>query len=146
MYKILHTCIAAIFISPFVNVQHITEWHDYMMQTLTILLASKLLFGKWFTLGNITSGFLLMGQQRQAEIRGASYFYHAPYMQQNITIYIHVGARANYFRPVRPLHALKCEQGRGVWVHAPPGKLGTLRSLLRPCLGQKSYILESSYL
>ena len=36
---------------------------------------------------------------------------------------------------------LKCEQARGVWGHAPPGrflKLGTLRSLLRPCLGQNA--------
>ena len=44
-------------------------------------------------------------------------------------------AGANYFGLVRP-------QARGVWGHAPPGKflkLGTLRSLLRPCLGQKSY-------
>ena len=50
-------------------------------------------------------------------------------------------AGANYFRLVRPLLALKCEQARGVWGPAPPGKffkLGTLRSLLRPCLGQKS--------
>ena len=34
------------------------------------------------------------------------------------------------------------QQARGVWGHAPPGnllKLGTLRSLLRPCLGQKNY-------
>ena len=31
-------------------------------------------------------------------------------------------AGANYFRLVRPLHALKCEQSRGVWGHAPPGK------------------------
>ena len=28
---------------------------------------------------------------------------------------------ANYFILVRPLHALKCEQARGVWGHAPPG-------------------------
>ena len=36
---------------------------------------------------------------------------------------------------------LRCEQARGVWVHAPPGKffkLGTLRLLLRPCLGQNT--------
>ena len=50
-----------------------------------------------------------------------------------------VRAGASDFRVVRPLRARKCEQGRGVWGHAPPGKLGTLRSLLRPCLGQKCY-------
>ena len=36
---------------------------------------------------------------------------------------------------------MRCEQVRGVWGHAPPGKffkLGTLRSLLRPCLGQNA--------
>ena len=36
-------------------------------------------------------------------------------------------AGANYFRLVRPLHALKCEQGRGVWGHAPPGKFFKIR-------------------
>ena len=49
-------------------------------------------------------------------------------------------AGASYFRLVRPLRARKCEQARGVWGHAPPGKflkLGNLRLLLRPCLGQK---------
>ena len=52
-------------------------------------------------------------------------------------------AGASYFRLVRPLRARKCEQARGVWGHAPPGKflkLGTLRSLLRPCLGQKKLL------
>ena len=29
-------------------------------------------------------------------------------------------AGANYFRLVQPLHALKCEQARGVWGHVPP--------------------------
>ena len=51
-------------------------------------------------------------------------------------------AGANNFRLVRALHALKREQAREVWGHAPPGKfgkLGTLRSLLSPCLGQRSY-------
>ena len=36
---------------------------------------------------------------------------------------------------------LQCEQARGVWVHAPLGtffKLGILRSLLRPGLGQNA--------
>ena len=36
---------------------------------------------------------------------------------------------------------MRCEQGRGVWGHAPPEKflkLGTLRWLLRPCLGQNA--------
>ena len=36
---------------------------------------------------------------------------------------------------------MRCEQASGVWVHAPPGKflkLGTLRSLLRLCLGQNA--------
>ena len=35
--------------------------------------------------------------------------------------------------------AMRCEQARGVWGHAPPEKclkLGTLRLLLRSCLGQ----------
>ena len=34
-----------------------------------------------------------------------------------------------------------CEEARGVWGHAPPQiffKSGTLRSLLRPCLGQNA--------
>ena len=47
-------------------------------------------------------------------------------------------AGATYFRLVRQS---RCEQARGVWGHAPPGKflkLGTLRSLLRPCLGQNA--------
>ena len=47
-------------------------------------------------------------------------------------------AGASYFRLVWPL---RCEQGKGVWGHAPPGKffkLGTLRLLLRPCLGQNA--------
>ena len=37
--------------------------------------------------------------------------------------------------------AMRCEQARGVWGHAPPGKflkLGTLRWLLRPSLGQNA--------
>ena len=61
-------------------------------------------------------------------------FYH--------TLHMDISAGANYFILVRPLHAVKCEQGREVWGHAPPGKffkLVNLRSLLRPCLGQKSY-------
>ena len=36
---------------------------------------------------------------------------------------------------------MRCEQARGVWEHAPPGKflkLGTLRWVLRPCLGQNA--------
>ena len=42
---------------------------------------------------------------------------------------------------MRDERTLKCEQVRGVWGYAPPGKflkLGTLRSLLRPCLGQNT--------
>ena len=45
-----------------------------------------------------------------------------------------------YFRVVRPLRPLKCESAMGARGHAPPGKflkLGTLRSLLRPFVGQK---------
>ena len=57
---------------------------------------------------------------------------------KNINI-LHGSASANYFILVRLLHALKCEQAREVGGHASPGKFFTLRSLLRPCLGQKSY-------
>ena len=39
----------------------------------------------------------------------------------------HHRAGANYFRLVRPLHALKCEQAIGVWGHAPPGKFFKIR-------------------
>ena len=48
------------------------------------------------------------------------------------------GRGASHFRLERPL---RCEQAREVWGHAHPGKffkLGTLRSLLRPCLGQNA--------
>ena len=43
-----------------------------------------------------------------------------------------IRAGASHFRLVRPL---QYEEARGVWGHAPPG---TLRSLLRPCLGQNA--------
>ena len=36
-------------------------------------------------------------------------------------------AGAKYFGPVRLLHALKREQARGVWGHAPPGKFFKIR-------------------
>ena len=42
---------------------------------------------------------------------------------------------------VRHERALKCQQSRGVWGHAPPGKflkLGALRSLLRPFIDQNA--------
>ena len=57
----------------------------------------------------------------------------------NLTFTLYISGSANYFILVWPLDTLKCEQARGVWGHAPPGKvfkLVTLRSLLRPCLGQ----------
>ena len=38
-----------------------------------------------------------------------------------------VRAGASYFRLVRPLRVRKCEQGRGVWGHAPPGKFVKIR-------------------
>ena len=48
--------------------------------------------------------------------------------------------RAAYpsYSSFRLVRLLRHEQAMGVWGHAPPGKilkLGTLRSLLRPCLG-----------
>ena len=52
---------------------------------------------------------------------------------------VHSRAGASSFRLVRLL--LRYEQARGVWGHGPPGKfikLGTLRSLLGPCLGQNA--------
>ena len=64
------------------------------------------------------------------------------YQNNQFLLWQLIRAGANYFRLLRPLPALKCEQARVVWGHAPPGnvlKLGTLRSLLRPCLDQKSY-------
>ena len=45
-----------------------------------------------------------------------------------------------YFHLI-PVRKLQCEEARGVWGHAPPGKslkLDTLRSLLRSFLGQNT--------
>ena len=62
--------------------------------------------------------------------------------------YIQYRAGADYFRVVRPLHALKCEQARGVWGHAPPGKFFKIRhsEIASEAMFGAKKVLESPHL
>ena len=54
--------------------------------------------------------------------------------------------RSQLFRLIWPLCALKYKQGREVWGHAPPEKLGTLRSCTSEAMLGPKMLLESPHL